>query len=41
MGINTEKNPRTNLQNSYKNLSKAFKSDNNIGNIEKITIFKG
>ena len=28
MGSNTEKKPRTNLQNSYKNLSKEIKSDN-------------
>ena len=28
MGSNTEKKPWTNLQNSYKNLSKDIKSDN-------------
>ena len=28
MGSNTEKKPWTNLQNSYKNLSKEIKSDN-------------
>ena len=28
MGSNTEKNPWTNLQNSYKSLSKNIKSDN-------------
>ena len=28
MGSNTEKKPWTNIQNSYKNLSKEIKSDN-------------
>ena len=28
MGSNTEKKPRTNLQNAYKNLGKEIKSDN-------------
>ena len=43
MGSNTEKKQQTNVQNSYKNLSKEIKSDNTfaIAILEKLPFLKG